>query len=251
MRVLVTGAASGIGRTTALRFARAGAQVFLVDRSPDVAAVAAEAGRGHGHAVVDLAEVSGAADAVAGCVRAFGGLDVLVSNAGINIKRALADFSPEDWDRVQAVNTRATWALGVAALPYLSERQGCIVATTSVAGTNPTPKCGAYAVSKAAQIMLIRQMALEWGPRGIRANCVSPGSVPTGMSPERYATDEGMALARSRNPLGLIGTPDDIAEAILYLASPAARFITGSELVVDGGMQVTLAQRGAAGLAGG
>ena len=249
MRVLVTGAASGIGRTTALRFARAGAQVFLVDRSPDVAAVAAEAGRGHGHAVVDLAQVSGAASAVAACVGAFGGLDVLISNAGINIKHALEDFSPEEWDRVQAINTRATWALGVAALPHLSERRGCIVATTSVAGTNPTPMCGAYAVSKAAQIMLIRQMALEWGPRGIRANCVSPGSVPTGMSPERYATDEGMALARARNPLGLIGTPDDIAEAILYLASPAARFITGSELVVDGGMQVTLAQRGAAGLA--
>lgn len=250
MRVLVTGAASGIGRATAMRFAAGGARVFLVDRSPDVADVAALAGPGHGHAVVDLAEVVGAAQAVADCIAAFGGLDVLVSNAGINIKRALEDFTPGEWDRVQAVNTRATWALAVAALPALTESRGCIVATTSVAGTNPTPMCGAYSVSKAAQIMLIRQMALEWGPRGIRANCVSPGSVPTGMSPERYATEEGLALARARNPLGQIGTPEDIADAILYLASPAARFITGSELVIDGGMQVTLAQRGAAGLEG-
>jgi NAD(P)-dependent dehydrogenase (short-subunit alcohol dehydrogenase family) len=250
MRVLVTGAASGIGRATALRFAAEGARVFLVDRSPELAAAAALAGPGHGHAIVDLAKVAGATQAVAACVGALGGLDVLVSNAGINIKRALEEFAPEEWDYVQAVNTRATWALGVAALPHLTESRGCIVATTSVAGTNPTPMCGAYSASKAAQIMLIRQMALEWGPRGIRANCVSPGSVPTGMSPERYATGEGLALARARNPLGVIGTPDDIAEAILYLASPAARFISGSELVVDGGMQVTLAQRGAAGLAG-
>jgi NAD(P)-dependent dehydrogenase (short-subunit alcohol dehydrogenase family) len=136
----------------------------------------------------------------------------------------------------------------VAALPFLAAGGGCIVATTSVAGHSPTPMCGAYSASKAAQIMLVRQMALEWGPMGVRANCVSPGSVPTGMSPERYSTEEGLAMARSRNPLGMVGTPQDVAQAILYLAGPAAKFINGAEIVVDGGMQVTLAQRGAAGL---
>lgn len=248
MRVIVTGAASGIGRVTAQRFASAGAQVLLVDRAEAVHEAAAEIGaRGH---VADLADAAAAGAVIAAAVGAFGGLDVLVSNAGVNIKAALADFTVAQWDQVQAVNTRATWALGVAALPHLRESRGNIVATTSVAGHSPTPMCGAYSASKAAQIMLIRQMALEWGPLGVRANCVSPGSVPTGMSPERYATEEGLALTRSRNPLGMIGTPEDVAEAIFYLASPEAKFITGAEIVVDGGMLVTLAQRGAAGLPG-
>ena len=245
-RVIITGAASGLGLCTAAHFLKAGAQVLFVDRDPRVSEIAREHGAlGH---VADLSTRAAAAEVIAAAVAAFGGLDVLVSNAGINIKRALADFSFDEWDLVQAVNTRATWALGVAALPYLSESKGNIVATTSVAGTNPTPLCAAYSASKAAQIMLVKQMALEWGPLGIRANCVSPGSVPTGMSPERYASAEGQALARARNPLREIGRPEDIAAAIFYLASPAARFISGSELVVDGGMQVTLAERGAAGL---
>lgn len=252
MRVIVTGAASGIGRATALRFAREGAQMLLTDRTMEALEdAAAEARSLGGQAATWLADLSDAlapAAIVGAAIAEFGGLDVLVSNAGMNPKAALADCPVKQWDAVQAVNTRATWLLGIAARPYLAVSAGAIVATTSVAGTNPTPLCGAYSVSKAAQIMLIRQMALEWGPDGIRANCVSPGSVPTGMSPERYATEEGRALARARNPLGRIGTPEDIAEAIYYLSGPQARFINGSELVVDGGMQVTLAQRGAASL---
>lgn len=248
MRVIVTGAASGIGKAAARRFADAGARVFLVDRDPSVSEMAQMPGTGHAHMCSDLAHPEAGADVIAAAVSAFGGVDALVSNAGVNLKATLADCTLDQWELVQAVNTRATWLLGVAALPHLAQSKGCIVATTSVAGTNPTPMCAAYSVSKAAQIMLIRQMALEWGPLGVRANCVSPGSVPTGMSPERYASEEGRLLARSRNPLGALGTPEDIAEAIHLLASPAARFITGSELVVDGGMQVTLAQRGAAGL---
>lgn len=252
MRVIITGAASGIGRATTLRFARDGASVFLTDRNAEALEEAAAEARALGGKAEtlagDLADPKEPARIVAAAVRAFDGLEALVSNAGMNPKAALADCPVDQWDTIQAVNTRATWLLGKAARPHLAATRGAITATTSVAGTNPTPMCGAYSVSKAAQIMLIRQMALEWGPDGIRANCVSPGSVSTGMSPQRYATEEGRALARSRNPLGLLGTVEDIAEAIHFLSGSGARFISGSELVVDGGMQVTLAQRGAAGL---
>lgn len=260
MRAIVTGAASGIGRATAIRLAEAArewgigpARIALVDIAPAPLAEAAEAVRAKGGealaVVADLADAQAPARIVAEAVAAFGGLDALVSNAGINPKASLEECSVEQYDWVQAVNTRATWLLGRAARPALSESKGAIVATASVAGLNPTPMCAAYSVSKAALIMLVRQMALEWGPDGIRCNCVSPGSVPTGMSPERYATEEGLALARSRNPLGKVGTVEDIAEAIAYLVGPRSGFVSGSNLVIDGGMQVTLAQRGAAGLA--
>lgn len=257
MRAVVTGAASGIGLGVARRFAAdhgAGAGLLLMDRNRDGLTEAgvelARTGARIETFAGDLADPAACEQTVSRAIACFGGLDVLVSNAGINPKFALADYPVEAFDLVQRVNLRATWLLGRAALPHLAQAKGAIVAIASVAGSHPTPMCGAYSVSKAGLIMLVRQMALEWGPLGVRSNLVSPGSVPTGMSPERYATDEGRALARSRNPLGVLGEVADIAAAVAYLAGPEARFVNGANLVVDGGMVHTTMRPGAAILPG-
>ena len=247
MKVLVTGAASGIGAAIAARFAAPAqpgsdhVQLVLVDR--DAAGLEQCASRLRGPACQvetvagDLAQPDFPARAVAVARRAFGGLDVLVSNAGISIKKRLEDFSVEEFDRTVAINLRATWLLGVAARPLLATARGCIVATASIGAAHPTPMSGPYSPTKAALVMLIRQMALEWGPEGIRANSVSPGAVPTALSPQRYATEELREFARSTNPLHQIVTPGQIADAVVFLATSVA--ITGTDLVIDAGRTLT------------
>lgn len=247
MRVLVTGAANGIGAAIACRFAadaqRLGhtAKLVLVDLDESglarLAAQVRETGCEVEIVAGDLSLADTPAQAVAAAQRAFGGLDVLVSNAGISIKMKLQDYSAEQFDKVFAVNLRATWLLGKAAHALLAASKGCIIATASVSGAHPTPKSGPYAATKAALIMLVRQMALEWGPDGIRANSVSPGSVQTNLSPERYVTDELRELARSTNPLHVLIQPEQVADAVAFLAGNKA--ISGADIVVDAGRTLT------------
>jgi NAD(P)-dependent dehydrogenase (short-subunit alcohol dehydrogenase family) len=247
MKILVTGAANGIGAAIASRFAadaqRLGhkAQLLLVDVDASGLALLAAQLRKTGSEVEllagDLSLADTPAQAVAIAQRAFGGLDVLVSNAGISIKMNLQDYSVEQFDKVFAVNLRATWLLGKAAQPLLAASKGCIVATASVSGAHPTPKSGPYAATKAALIMLVRQMALEWGPDGIRANSVSPGSVRTSLSPERYATHELREFARSTNPLHILIEPEEVADAVAFLVGNKA--ISGADIVVDAGRTLT------------
>ena len=247
MRVLVTGAASGIGRATCVRLAHdaktAGrtARVAAVDLEPSAALddLVAEL-RGLGadalHLHADMGTVDGPGRAVAAAVERFGGLDGLVSNAGINRIGPLVDYAVEDWDRLFAVNTRATWLLAKAAHPALRASRGAIVAVASMSGTHVHAGLGAYAPSKAAVIMLVRVLAQELGPDGIRVNTVSPGMTRTGMTARVYA-DPGVAAARDALvPLGRVATPDDIAAAIAFLLSPDARYVNGHDLIVDGGV---------------
>ena len=247
MRVLVTGAASGIGRATCRRLARdaemRGEQgmIATVDLSPSTAldelatelqALGVDALPIYG----DMGSVDGPEQVVAEAVRRFGGLDGLVSNAGINRPGPLASYSVEDWDRLFAVNTRATWLLAKAAHPALKESGGSIVATASMSGSNAHAGLGAYAPSKAAVIMLMKVLAQEFGPDGIRVNTVSPGMVRTGMTAQVYQ-DPDIASARDALvPLGRVATPEDIADVISFLLGPDAHYVTGHDLTVDGGV---------------
>ena len=247
MRVLVTGAASGIGRATCLRLARDAsargvkARVAAVDlaAAPGLDAVVEDL-RKHGaeplplHA--DMATADGPARAVADAVRHFGGLDGLVSNAGVNRPGPLVDYPVEDWDRMFAVNTRATWLLAKAAHPALKAARGAVVATASMSGSRAHANLGAYGPSKAALINLVQVLAQEFGRDGIRVNSVSPGMVRTGMTARVYADQKVAAERDTLVPLGRVATPEDIADVIAFLLGPDARYVNGHDLIVDGGV---------------
>ena len=247
MRVLVTGAASGIGRATCLRLARDASnrgetsQVAAVDigRSAGMDSLLGEL-RELGADPMPLYGDMGTADDPARVVHEaadrFGGLDGLVSNAGINRPGPLVSYSVEDWDRLFAVNTRATFLLAQAAHPTLKGAGGAIVITASMSGSNAHAGLGAYAPTKAAVIMLMRVLAQEFGRDGIRVNSVSPGMVRTGMTEAVYASTEISAARDALVPLGRVATPDDIADVVAFLLSPQARYVNGHDMVVDGGV---------------
>ena len=247
MNVIVTGAASGIGRATCLKLAR---DAKARGESARIAAVdlpAAEGLRsladdlkGFGadlqivHA--DMATVDGPAQAVANAIERFGGLDGVVSNAGVNRPGPLLDYPVDAWDRMFAVNTRATWLLAKAAHAALKASRGAIVAIGSMSGSNTHANLGAYGPSKAAVIMLVQVLAQEFGRDGIRVNSVSPGMVKTGMTAKVY---ENREITEERNglvPIGRVATPEDIADAIAFLVGTDSRYINGHDLLVDGGV---------------
>ena len=247
MRVLVTGAASGVGRATCRRLARDGraqgqvAKVAAVDLAPSPALddlvgelrdLGAEALLLYG----DMGSANAPARVVANAVDRFGGLDGLVSNAGVNRPGPLVSYSVEDWDHLFAVNTRATWLLARAAHPALMASRGAIVAVASMSGSNAHAGLGAYGPSKAAVIMLGRVLAQELGPDGIRVNTVSPGMVRTGMTARVYADERVAAERAALVPLGRVASAEDIADVIAFLLGPDARYVNGHDLVVDGGV---------------
>ena len=253
MRVLITGAASGIGRATCLRLARdarakgQAARVAAVDLPgtalrpvvDELSALGAEALP----LQADLADAEAPARVVDEAVARFGGLDGLVSNAGINRPGRLIAYRVDDWDRVFAVNTRATWLLARAAHPALKASAGAIAATASMSGSGAHANLGAYGPSKAALIMLVKVLAQEMGPDGIRVNAVSPGMVRTGMTASVYADDSLAAERAALVPLGRVATPEDIADVIAFVLGPDARYVTGHDLVIDGGVTGNLLGR--------
>jgi NAD(P)-dependent dehydrogenase (short-subunit alcohol dehydrogenase family) len=251
-RILVTGAASGIGRAVALLAAEREPDVALglVDLDPDgLVVVAGEVTARGGRCVTvtaDLAEVSEPARSVAVVVAALGGLDVLVSNAGATGRGSLLETTVEEWQQAFDLNARATWLLARAAYDALATARGAVVVTTSISAQYPTPRAGAYSVSKAALSMLVRQLALEWGPAGVRVNAVAPGPIHTPMTFGSFGdADDPVARERRRareasTPLGRLGEAGDVAEVVLFLASGAAAHLTGVEIPVDGGLATTL-----------
>ena len=254
MRVLVTGAASGIGRATCLKLARDASlrgetgQVAAVDLGPSPALESLlgelrELGAEPLPLYGDMGTTDAPARVVGEAADRFGGLDGLVSNAGINRPGPLVSYPVEDWDRLFAVNTRATFLLAQAAHPTLKATGGAMAIVGSMSGSNAHAGLGAYAPTKAAVIMLMRVLAQEFGRDGIRVNSVSPGMVRTGMTEAIYADAELAAARDALVPLGRVARPDDIADVIAFLLSPQARYVNGHDLVVDGGITGNLLGR--------
>ncbi|MGE8445745.1 MAG: SDR family NAD(P)-dependent oxidoreductase [Comamonas sp.] len=247
---LVTGAARGIGRAIALRLAQDAqdqggtSQLTLLDQhAAELDALAAELQALGAQVQVLAGDLSGldfAAQAVAAAVQRWGGLDGLVSNAGAAFPGALSDYPVADWDRTFALNARAPLLLAQAALAPLRASGGSIVVITSVSASHATPPLGAYSASKAAALMLVRQLATEWGPLGVRTNALSPGLIATPGTALAYADPAAKAHREQRVPLRRVGEPGDIAGAVSFLLSDAAAYINGAELVVDGGLAHTM-----------
>ena len=247
---LVTGASSGIGRATALKFAGAGARVALVGRNGEaLEKVADEIAKSGGEAFAVIADVTREADAervVAGTVERFGGLDVLVNAAGGLSSGTVEDTTFAVWDAMMNVNLRAVFHLMQLAIPHLEKEGGNIVNVSSVTGLRAFPGVLAYCVSKAGVDQLTRCAALELAGKKIRVNAVNPGVVRTqvhrrgGMSEEAYTTF--LEHSRGTHPLGRVGEAEEIAELILFLASERAAWITGATYSIDGGRAQTCAR---------
>lgn len=244
---LVTGASSGIGRAAAVKLAAEGARVALVARSKDkLQAVAAEIAAKHGESKIIAADVTKEAEVervVRETVAAFGGIDVLVNAAGILANGTIENTKLADWDYMMNINVRSPFYLTQLALPYLIERKGNVVNVSSVTGVRAFQNVLAYCASKAALDQLTHCAALELGAKGVRVNAVNPGVVVTslhkvaGMQDEAYA--KFLEHSKTTHPLGRVGTADEIAELILFLASPRAGWITGASYSIDGGRHQT------------
>ena len=240
--VVVTGGGRGLGAALARGFAEAGARVVIGDQDAQTAqASAALIGERGGQAIATGCDITdpAAMQALLDLARRhFGGLDVLVNNAGINIPKPAEDLRLAEWSRIVGVNLTGTFiGCQAAGAIMLAQGSGCIINICSVHGHvgSYVHKAAAYNASKAGVINLTRSLALEWGDRGVRVNGISPGALATELMAKRLSDPEYVRKTLERAAIKRIGTPEDIVGAALFLASPAAAWITGHMLGVDGG----------------
>jgi 2-dehydro-3-deoxy-D-gluconate 5-dehydrogenase len=240
---LITGAAGGLGSAIARAFGAAGADLALaelpgrLEEARDLAAaVAAEHGRRAVAVPLDVTDLPGIERAVAEAEGALGGLDVLVANAGVNVPRAALDVTEADWDRVLDVDLKGVFfSCQAAGRRMVAQGRGSIVTIASQNGVIGYPYRAAYCAAKAGVVNLTRVLALEWATRGVRVNAVGPTFVETSLTQVTLADPALRADILGRIPLGRLGTPEEVASAVLFLASPAAALITGTCLLADGG----------------
>jgi meso-butanediol dehydrogenase / (S,S)-butanediol dehydrogenase / diacetyl reductase len=245
---VVTGAATGIGRATAHALARDGYSVALIGRrAGPLEQLAAELRESGGDAMAAPADVGSreqAAAAVGATVERFGGIDVLVNNAGVGDSAALLDESLERWEETLRINLTGAFLVTQLTLPHLIERRGAVVNVASINGVLAGPGWTSYCVSKAGLIMLAKCVANDYGRKGVRANAVCPGWVRTPMADhdmdevgQAHGIDREAAYARAhrKHPLGRPAKPEEIADVIAFLASPGAAYVTGATVMVDGG----------------
>ncbi len=243
---IVTGSSRGIGRASAIALAEHGARVVISSRKQDACdAVAAEinAALGEERAVAIAASISDkpALRALVDATRAkWGRVDVLVCNAASNpYYGPLAGISDEQFRKVLDNNVLSNhWLIGMVAPEMRDRREGSIIIVSSIGGLRGSPVIGAYNVSKAADFQLARNYAVEYGPDGVRVNCIAPGLIRTDFARALWEDPERIRAANQQVPLRRIGEPDEIAGAVVFLAADASRFMTGQALVIDGGVTI-------------
>ena len=237
---LVTGGGTGLGRAAARRLADAGAKVVITGRREDVLKTAA-AELGVGYAVHDVTQLDAAGRLLEQVADRCGGPPtILVNNAGINLKKPAVETTEAEFERVMLTNVTGAFALSRAAAPAMIQRGGgSILFIASMASLFGIPGVVAYTASKTAVVGLVRSLAVDLSPSGVRVNAVAPGWIDSAMLRKSF---DGDAQRRdkilARTPLGRVGEPDDVAQALVYLASPAAKFVTGVVLPVDGGVSI-------------
>jgi NAD(P)-dependent dehydrogenase (short-subunit alcohol dehydrogenase family) len=238
---LVTGGGRGIGRGIVDRFLAEGASVAVLQRRPLDDALARRAA----YVPADLADASSIATAVGRVVERFGGIDVLVNNAGIMFERAVSEISPAEWDLIMAVNLRAPLFLAQAVLPHMRARGGgAVINIGSIEGLAANPGHAAYCASKAGVHGMTRAMAVDLGVDNVRCNAIAPGWITSELSEEYLGSMPDPAAARAAldrlHPIGRVGRPADVGDLAVYLASDNAGFLTGEIIALDGGRTAKL-----------
>lgn len=241
--VLVTGAASGIGAATARRFSDEGANVVLVDVADELASKAAALPEERTLALTADVSDSAAVDRVIEeAVRRFGGLDVLVSNAGVATSGKPEAIEDADWGKVIATDLNGVFFCARAAIPHLEKTGGSIVHTASVSGTGGDWGMSPYNAAKGGVVNLTRALAMDLGKRGVRVNAVAPSLTRTGMTEDMMDDEPLIAKFVERIPIGRVCEPEEVAAVIAFLASPDASFMTGAIVPVDGGVSASNGQ---------
>ncbi len=241
---VVTGSSRGIGKAIAQQLARAGAKVVISSRKLDACEVVREELQREGHEAIAIACNIGKPEdleaLVAQTLGTWQRIDILVASAGINPHYGPLSGIPDDaWNKILGSNLTATLQLANRVLPQMAERgNGSVILVSSITGFAGSAMLGAYAISKAAEMQLARNLAVEWGRRGIRVNAIAPGVIETDFAKALYENPKARRAVENANCLGRLGQPDDVAGLAVFLASDAARFVTGQTILVDGGATV-------------
>ena len=244
---VITGSSRGIGRASAELLAQLGAKVVISSRKVDACKEVANAindNGGDAHVIAcNISRRDEVEELIAGATRHFGKIDILVCNAAVNpYYGPLLDITDEAFDKIMGSNVKSNLWLCARAIPPMAERgRGSVVIISSIGGLRGSTVIGAYGISKAADFALCRSLAGEWGPKGVRVNCVAPGLIKTDFARALWEDEERLKHRCATTPLRRIGEPHEIAGAVAYLASDASTFMTGQTIVVDGGVTVAAA----------